>query len=466
MSTWLALSDAKEHFAARIPVFSQRGLRVIACAPPAAANVRVPGSKSFTNRAAVLAGLCSKPLALEGLLLSDDSWWALDSLERLGFGVKVDPAECRAQIQPPRLSPASPVPLYFGMAGTLARFFPAVVLNWEKTFPALGRLVVNATGAPRLCERPLAELVTSLRSLGAKVAADRMPFALESADLDGQCFVSGKTSGQFLSGLLLAAGGARNAIHIDRIETLVQPDYVRMTIQALEAFGAEVRADDDLREFDVHAPEGLAREDYSIEADASTACYFLAYAVLFDFGLVVENIGSASLQPDLGFASFLRRLGGNVKVEPGRVVVSPRGGAAGALRSSPFKGGFDVDFSACSDQALTAGVLALFADAPIRVHGVEHIRGHESDRIASLVNNLRGLGVEAEEFPDGFKINPPTAGTALAGLWETHGDHRFAMSGFLAATRHPGIEILQPGCVEKTAPDFFARMEALGARFG
>lgn len=462
------LAASKAHFAARIPAFSGRGLRVLRAAPPSLARVRVPGSKSFTNRAAVLAGLCPAPVTLEGVLLSDDSWWVFDSLERLGFRVTLDPARESVRVEPPKDAPPGLVSLYFGMAGTLARFFPAVVLNFAATFPHLGAVRASVSGAPRLCERPLAELVTALRALGARMSAERMPYEMASSTLEGQCFVSGKTSGQFLSGLLLAAAGSRRRVFVERIDSLVQPDYVRMTMGALRDFGAGLEADDELTEFEVYAPAGLRRDTYVVEADASTACYFMAYAALLGTELVIENIGSASLQPDVGFAGFLERMGVGVTVTPGSVHVHPCPGGSrlpggGGHR---LRGGFDADFSAYSDQALTAGVLSLFADAPVRVHGVEHIRGHESDRIASLVANLRDLGVEADEFPDGFRVTPYAYGTNLAGLWETHHDHRFAMTGFLVGLGHPHVEILSPGCVEKTAPDFFARMEALGCSFG
>lgn len=477
-----------------------------AVVPPASAALRVPGSKSFTNRAAVLAGLCPAGVELEGVLFSDDSWWAFDSLARLGFCITLNMAAETVHVEPPQVPTplalaslgAQPERLYFGMAGTLARFFPAVVLNYARTFPHVsalmassigdgtsaqgGGLSVIATGASRLCERPLSELILALRALGAKISSDKLPITfpniLGARALEGKCAISGKTSGQFLSGLLMAAAGSRNSIEIERVDTLVQPDYVRMTVGALAAFGAEVHHDPSLTLFRVHCPEGLASTRYVIEADASTACYFLAFAALFNIDLILTNIGSSSLQPDLQFTSFLERLGVAVDVHEGSVRVHPRAHAAHAAAATeligsgntaaafvPFRGGFEVDFHACSDQALTAGVLALFADAPIRVFGVEHIRAHESDRIASLVKNLVRLGVACTEEQGGFTVVPPAPGTVLQGEWETHHDHRFGMTGFLVASRHWGVEILDPGCVEKTAPDFFVRMEKLGVRF-
>ncbi|MCA2960668.1 MAG: 3-phosphoshikimate 1-carboxyvinyltransferase [Silvanigrellales bacterium] len=488
-----ALGAVQNEFQARVPPFSGKGLRVASVEPPPMATLRVPGSKSFTNRAAVLAGLCPLGVTLEGVLFSDDSWWAFDSLARLGFRVEPEVSLETVHISPPGVPSqearaawqGEPVQLHFGMAGTLARFFPAVILNYARTFPNIaasfaGRTMdVLAGGAPRLCERPLSELVFALRSLGANISSEKLPSTftdiLAPSRLSGGCSISGKTSGQFLSGLLLASAGSRNAIDITRVDSLVQPDYVRMTVRALEAFGAEVVHDSPLTSFRVHCPQGLAANRFVIEADASTACYFMAFAALYGIDLTLTNIGSSTLQPDLQFTAFLERLGVPVEVKPGTVRVIPRPGfqregsvgvaTPGSKSFVPFHGGFEVDFHACSDQALTAGVLALFADAPIRVFGVEHIRGHESDRIASLVKNLGALGIACAEAPDGFTVVPPALGTQLQGPWETHHDHRFGMTGFLVGSCHPGVEILSPGCVEKTAPDFFFRMARLGARY-
>lgn len=463
----MSVTALRSHFSARVPAHAGAGLRVREINPPTGVKIAVSGSKSFTNRALVLAGLNPTPLALEGVLFSDDSYWGIDCLERLGFEVDLNVDARTALISPPRaLNPKASLAaqhgredaldLHFGMAGTLARFFPAVVLNFQRTYPNLGAIRVRAGGERRLCERPLSELMRALRQLGAKVIEDGLPAILESSPLAGRCTVSGAKSGQFLSGLLIAAAGARSPIRIERVDNLVQPDYVRMTIAALKAFGADIEHDDALTRFKIDAPGGLRSDRYAIEADASTACYFLAFAVLRNFELTVTNLGSSTLQPDLGFVSFLERMGARITVTPSSVTVHAR-------PPGPLKGGFHVDFSALSDQSLTAGVLALCADGPIEVSGVEHIRKHESDRIACLVANLAGLGVECEERPDGFKVFPP--GRPLSGAWPTHHDHRFGMAGFLVACMHRGVEILEPACVEKTAPDFFVECARLGVAF-
>ena len=476
------LGELKPVFSAQIPAFSGAGLRVKHVAPPGSVTLQVSGSKSFTNRALVLAGMNSQELVLSGVLFSDDSYWGFECLQNLGFGLEFNIAAKQVRILPPNVLVAQTKPLYFGMAGTLARFFPAVVLNFKKSFPHLfaqslesggvphsssvdqnqNEVRVQVTGEKRLCERPLSELVVALRGLGANIERESLPLELVSGHLSGRCQISGAKSGQFLSGLLLAAAGSREHIVIERIDNLVQPDYVRMTLSALADFGAAIEHDADLTHFSAFCPAGVSASTYAVEADASTACYFMAFAYLHSFDLTISNLGSKTLQPDLGFAKFLERLGAKIEVSHSEVFV--QGSATKGVRP---RGGFHADFSAMSDQSLTAGVVALFADAPIEISGVEHIRKHESDRIAGLVANLNALGVIASEKRDGFTVHPVSEENIsnIAGHWQTFHDHRFAMTGFLVASRCPGVEILAPECVEKTAPDFFAEFSRLGVEW-
>jgi 3-phosphoshikimate 1-carboxyvinyltransferase len=429
-------------------------------------KIRVPGSKSFTSRAIVLAGLCKRPVLLESVLLSDDSYWGLDVLLRLGFSLDIDTEACTVAIHRKSESTAprgsSIRQLQLGMAGTLARFVPALLLNSD-WIDAQG---VELTGERRLCERPLLPLTQALRELGADIVGDSLPIRVKYSQLAGACSISGAVSGQFFSGLVLAGSAARHAVRIQRTEQLVQPDYVRMTIAAAREFGAVITDDPDLCLVTTQPVPELypAAGRYVIEADASTACYFFAIAVVFDLDLEVTNLGSSTLQPDLRFTKFLERLGARFEIQSHSVRHVPRG-------SRELLGGFEMDFSDMSDQALTAGVLALFANAPIRIFGIGHIRKHESDRISCFVENVVALGVTANEEPAGFTVAPlsPEGGAqgacGLVGVWKTHRDHRFAMSGAILAMLAPGVSIENPSCCEKTAPGFFVELERMGVEF-
>lgn len=481
-------------FEARSP--ASRDVRALRCVatpgleePGRTFSLCVPGSKSLSNRALVLAAMSQDAVHLEGLLFADDVYWGLLALVRLGMEVELDAQSCSASLRwlpdesRSRLT-ASDDPLHLGMAGTLARFLPAVILTMPEARWRSWTNGVPLDGAQRLRQRPLTPLVAALRQWGARIEGDALPIRIYPSLLKGNTFISGSESGQFFSGLILAASGAQHPVTIERTEGLVQPDYVRMTIAAARAFGAEVEADADLNHVRCHpVPRlGPAQGRYTIEADASTACYFFALAVMFDLDLTVSNIGSTSLQPDLGFVGFLQKMGASFEVKAGSVRHCPRGHVR-------LQGGFSADFGLLSDQALTAGVLAVMATAPISISGVAHIRKHESDRIHSLVTNLKALGVEAHEQPDGFTVCPWAGGcgsaaaegalpnkeptvaarrrdlATMAGVWPTHGDHRFAMTGALLSLWAPGVVVADPFCCEKTAPAFFQDLERLGVVF-
>lgn len=453
---------------------------------PNVVAISVPGSKSFTNRAVVLAALAGRAgraLVLNGCLFSDDSFWGLDALLRLGYTIEVD-WECdQVRLEPPPGGwhvPAGGVDLHMGMAGTLGRFFPSVILNARGAAPGDAgghERVQSVEGAllsaePRLCERPLADLILSLRQLGARIDGDALPLRVYPSRLSGACTISGARSGQFLSGLVLAAVASSEPVTIKRVDNLVQPDYVRMTIDAARNFGADIEADADLTLIKTRPVLGglyPAAGSYTVEADASTACYYLALAALLGIRIKVVNLGAQTRQPDLRLVDVLQRMGAEVHLHDtsaecwGRksAALPPQTSAPPVSGYPSLQGGYTLDFTPLSDQALTAGVLALFADAPITITGVAHIRKHESDRVACFCANVNELGGEAIEHPDGFTVKPLGERT-LRGVWKTHGDHRFAMCGFLLATRMPEVSIADPACCEKTAPGFFADMQRLG----
>jgi 3-phosphoshikimate 1-carboxyvinyltransferase len=479
----------KSLFAADVPIFNGAGLRVKTLEMKNQVSVTIPGSKSFSNRALVCAGMCSTPVTLSGLLFADDTYWALLCLERLGFEIAIDSANSKVTVNPPQkpdellsnlkiLATDSQInPLFFGLAGTLARFFPAVILNLGKTFSisnlSLKEFKFLLSGEPKLCGRPLSSLIVALESLGALASSEALPLSLSPSDLQGRTEVDGSVSGQFLSGLLLAAAGSKTKINIQRVNNLVQPDYVRMTIDCLRVFGSHVNHDEELRHFEIETRNALRppNDSYVVEADASTSCYFISMAVLLGIELCVLNIGSSTLQPDLKFVDFLTMLGAVIEVQEHSVkVIASKDRRRGIAEASAgfmpilFEGGMEVDFSKNSDQALTAGVVSLFCRNPIRVFGASHIRHHESDRIASLVANLAQLGVTFREFEDGF-TSPGGEHKKFNGHWPTHGDHRFAMTGFLLALFNPDLQILNPSCVAKTAPGFFRQMEKFGVAF-
>jgi len=415
---------------------------------PITATLALPGSKSYTNRALILAAMAEGRSMLRGLLRSDDSYWCVQALTRLGAGVAVE-GETAVIDGLDRRRPVSDARLYIGSAGTSARFLPGLLAAGEG-----GRVTLDASRQMRA--RPMAPLLAALRSLGAVIACPETPDAppLEIAAgslVGGPVTMSGAVSSQFISGVLMAGPLAPKGVHVTIPDHVVQKDYVAMTLDMMGTFGATVTVDDTLTDMRV-APGAYRAADVTLEADASTATYFFALAAVTGGRVTVTNVGTATRQPDLRFIDILERMGCAVDRAPGWVTVTgPDGGR--------LTGGFDVDMRPLSDATLTLAAIAPFADGPIAIHNVAHIRKHESDRIAVICQALTQVGITIEERPDGLTVHP---GRPTQGAMETHDDHRVAMALAVLGVAAEGVRILDPGCVSKTCPPFFELLAGLG----
>ncbi len=410
---------------------------------PVDAMVRVPGSKSVTNRVLILAALADGASAIGNALFSDDSYWLMDALVRLGFPVEVDQGAGTARVGglAGRI-PEGGVEVSVGNAGTAARFLPPLL--------ALGRGPYTVDGVPRMRERPVADLVEGLRQLGARVdysgEEGRFPLRLYGGGLrGGRARVEGSRSSQFLSGLLLAAPYADRRVELEVTGDLVSRPYVGITTEAMRDFGVEV--DHRAGRFVVEPATYRARE-YAVEPDASAASYFLAAAAVTGGKVRVPGLGRGSSQGDLRFVEVLEQMGCGVEVGPGSVEVrGPR-----KLR------GIEVDMNEISDTMITLSAIAPFADAPTTITNVEHTRHQETDRISAVCTELRRLGVPVEEHTTGLRIIP---GTPVGARIHTYGDHRIAMAFSLVGLLVPGVRIEDPACVTKTFPGFFERLDSL-----
>ncbi|XOB98050.1 3-phosphoshikimate 1-carboxyvinyltransferase [Deinococcota bacterium DY0809b] len=434
---------------ARSPWSAYTGVAAVRLVPPAEpvrAELAVPGSKSVTNRAIVLAGLAEGTSELSGILKSDDAWWALAALRTLGLEVEVAGGTARIGGGGGRW-PAGEAEVYVGAAGTLGRFLPPALAAAPE-----GRFWVRASR--RMSQRPIAPLVEALRALGARVdyadVEGRFPLIVHGAGLaGGEVTLPGNVSSQFTSGVLLAAPYARRPVTVQVAGGMVQPAYVRITLAMMRVFGAEVEAADDLSAIRV-APGRYRGRTLALEADASSAAYFFALAAASGGEVTVSNIGSATLQPDLGFVYVLERMGARVEVGPTHTTV--RG-------PEKLRGGFEVSLKAMSDQTPTLAALAALADAPVTITEVAHVRHHESDRIAAMASELGRLGLRVEEHPDGLTVWP---GRPRPARLDPHDDHRIAMSLALLSLAAPGLEIANPGTTSKTFPSYWDYLERLG----
>lgn len=404
-------------------------------------TVRVPGSKSITNRALLLAALASGSSTLRDALAADDTLAFAAGLRSLGFAVDDDAAGgWHVQGAAGRI-PAAEADVNCAEAGTAARFLLAACAAGE------GRYRLDA--APQLRRRPLAQLLEALRAQGARTEppdADRLPLTLEARGLTGGSLrLPGDTSSQFISALLMAAPLGHAPLEL-AVDGLVSRPYVDMTLAMMAQFGVEAERRGHER-FRV-APGVYSGRDYAVEPDASTASYFFAAAVTGGRVKVLGLRREGCLQGDIRFLDVLEAMGCSVSDEPDGVVVAGPGTPAGLT----------ADMSDISDTFMTLAAIAPFASSPVTITGIANVRLKESDRIAAMESNLRRLGVKTASGPDFLRVYP---GTPTGGRIDPHGDHRIAMSFAVLGLRARGVVVEDPDCVSKTCPDFFELWTAL-----
>jgi 3-phosphoshikimate 1-carboxyvinyltransferase len=409
---------------------------------PPDATIMVPGSKSVTNRALLVAALGDGACRITNPLFSDDSYWLMHALVRLGIDLSADREGGVVLVEGGGGEfAASGVDIFVGNAGTVARFLPPAL--------TLGRGPYTVDGVPRMRERPVADLVDGMKQLGAAVEyageTGRFPLKIPGGGLTGgTANISGARSSQFASGLLMAAPYARTpvALHVDGRE---QWPYIDITVAVMRAFGVDVGVTRDLYSVE---PAVYDAPDYDVEPDASAASYFMAAAAATGGRVRVPGLGSDSPQGDLRFAEVLRDMGCGVEIAPDSIEV----------RGPDRLQGVDVDMNAFSDTMITLSAIAPFASGPTTIRNVAHTRLQETDRLSAVATELARLGITTEQTSSFIRIIPRQVRPAVI---ETYGDHRMAMSFAVAGLVEPGIRIKDPGCVTKTFPDFFGRLEEL-----
>lgn len=414
---------------------------------PVEASVKVPGSKSYTNRALAVAALAEGNSHLSGALFSDDTKYMAAALNAVGIPVRQDSAACTFDVEGKGGQIADvDTEVFIGNAGTAARFLTAML--------CLGQGRYRMDGVPRMRERPMADLLVGLRSIGAQVEEHGAPgcFPLTVSGKGrkaGKVSVAlpGNASSQFISGLVLAGPYFGGDVEVRVEGELVSKPYLDMTQAVMRDFGVEL-VNHDYERFTIAAGQKYRGSNYAIEPDASAASYFFAAAAITGGTVTVEGLGSQSRQGDLDLVHILGRMGAIVKQEQHRTTVT----GTGTLR------GVEVDMKNLSDVAQTLAVVAPFAQGPVRISGIGFIRKKETDRVGAVVRELQRLGIDAYEEADGYTVKP---GVPKPGRVETYDDHRMAMSFALLGLRHPGITILNPACTSKTFPNYFEVLETL-----
>lgn len=418
---------------------------------PLNATVRVPGSKSLTNRALLIASLANGTTKLTNALFSDDSKYFAQALQTLGFDVKLN--EAKHEMTVVGLGgkiPASKAELFIGNAGTAARFLSA--------FLTLGNGEYILDGEPRMRERPIGDLVDSLAQLGVDIQPITNnelqiticpPIKINANRLQGgKTKIAGDISSQFLSALLMVAPYAQSKIEIELTTELNSKPYVDMTIAVMKDFGIEIQREDYSR-FTIHSSNYAPITNYQIESDASAASYFFAAPAICGGTVTVENISRKSLQGDIKFLDVLTQMGCTVTETDNCILIT---------RMTEHRG-IDIDMRDIPDTAQTLAAIAPFANSPTRIRGIASARVKETDRVSATCTELKRLGVQVEEYEDGMMIYP-CKNFQPANI-QTYNDHRMAMAFSLIGLRFAGVTIENPTCVSKTFPNYFEVLDEL-----
>ena len=401
-------------------------------------EVRIPGSKSLTNRVLLLAALASGKTRVLGALKSEDTDLMRAALRQLGIGIESDGEALVVHGEGgPLGSNGARETLYLGLAGTAYRPLTAALTL------GCGEYVLE--GSARMRERPIAPLVEALTSLGASLSylesEGHPPVKVEGSGLaGGQAVMPGELSSQFLTSLLIAAPLANNPVDISVPGEQVSKPYIDMTLRLMADFGVKV-ARDGYRQYRVQPSGYESPGDYEIEADASSASYFLAAGAIAGARLRISNQPANSVQGDAAFADSLRAMGARIETDELGTLVS----------RSPLHG-VDLDLNHMPDAAMTLAVTALFATGTSRIRGISTWRIKETDRLEAMRSELSKLGAKVKATDDSIEVTPPEQ--LRPARIATYGDHRMAMC-FSLASFGTDIEIENPQVVEKTFPDYF-----------
>ncbi|PLR40139.1 3-phosphoshikimate 1-carboxyvinyltransferase [Chimaeribacter arupi] len=409
-------------------------------------TINLPGSKSVSNRALLLAALAKGTTKLTNLLDSDDVRHMLNALEKLGvtFRLSDDRTCCEVEGNAGPLHSEDGLELFLGNAGTAMRPLAAAL--------CLSSGDITLTGEPRMKERPIGHLVEALRQGGAKVdyleQENYPPLRLHGGFTGGEVSVDGSVSSQFLTALLMTAPLAPQDTVIHIKGELVSKPYIDITLNMMASFG--IRVDhDNYQVFHITGNQTYqAPGDYLVEGDASSASYFLAAAAIKGGTVRVTGIGRNSMQGDIHFADVLEKMGARITWGDAYIECT-----RGTLQ------GIDMDMNAIPDAAMTIATTALFAQGTTTIRNIYNWRVKETDRLAAMATELRKVGAEVEEGHDYICVTPP-ARLQKAEIG-TYDDHRMAMCFSLVALSDTPVTILDPKCTAKTFPDYFDRLASL-----
>jgi len=406
------------------------------------ATIKCPASKSYTNRALLIAALAKGTSTLRNPLFSDDTKYMRQALGHFGISIKQE--DCfllvsgtGGQIKCPQEK------ISIGLAGTTMRFLT--------TFAALAPGKTQLTGEKRMLERPVSDLLKALNQIGVNVRSLKNngcpPLEITGGGIaGGEVNLVGNNSSQYLTSILLSAPYFENETTINIMGELTSKPYADITLDIMKTFGVSVECKDHTR-FHISEGQSYRAMDYAIEADWSSASYFLAAAAITQGEVTLIGLNSKSVQGDAGFLDVLERMGCKIERSPEKIFI--KGNSLS---------GIDINMNSMPDVVQTLAVTALFAEGETCISGIGNLRIKETDRIEALEQELSRLGADVESGDDFLRIRP---GTYVSTAFETYDDHRMAMSLALVGLKVPGIRIKNPSCVEKSFPDFFEQLEEI-----
>lgn len=415
-------------------------------------TVRVPGSKSMTNRVLLLAALQKGNITIDGVLFSDDSRVFLSSLQSLGFTLQIDEKKKQVCLEGcGGVIPKKDTEIYVGSAGTAARFLTAMLGCSDGTY------VIQAS--EQMKKRPMRPLFELLEQLGAEITYLEedyfLPVRIKGCGCKKTQYMELdiSKSTQFLSAMLLVSPMFEQGLQIHITSEKTDGSYIRITRQMMEVFG--VKTEFDGRNYFVPANARYSKSHYTVEPDMSAACYFYGAAALTGGRALVRGVYMDNTQGDLKFLTVLKQMGCKVVEEAeGIVVIGPENGNLD---------GIQINMNDFSDQTMTLSVLAPFCKSKVRIEGIGHIRLQESDRLHGIATELTRLGVHCEEEEAAITIYP---GEVTGGVVQTYEDHRMAMAFSLIGLRNDGVIIDNPSCCRKTFEEYFEVLDSLCAKDG
>ncbi len=412
-------------------------------------EINIPGSKSISNRALLLAALASGTTRLSNLLDSDDIRYMLKALQELGISYRLneDKTICDVDGLGGVINSAKLQSLYLGNAGTAMRPLCAAL--------TLGQGSFELTGEPRMEERPIKDLVDSLSQLGADIEYQKNdgfpPVKINANGLKGgEVSISGSLSSQFLTALLMAAPLAKSSVDIKVIGDLVSKPYIDITLELMKRFGVDVK-NNNYQHFHISTGQKyISPGDFLVEGDASSASYFLAAAAIKGGSIKVTGVGRKSIQGDTAFADVLEKMGATIEWGDDYIISS-----VGKLTS------INLDLNHIPDAAMTVVTTALFASGTTKISNIYNWRIKETDRLAAMAAELRKVGANVTEGHDYIEITAPAV--LKHAEIDTYNDHRMAMCFSLLSFSDAGITINDPDCTAKTFPSYFKQLEALSS---